>query len=144
MVEQLQVLLAGQQQLQLLDVGQQDARLAARLAHRFAAGALFSRVQRHVQLLVLHVGQLGLVVGGGAAGRQAHPRHIGLQARRLAHVHAKAHARTRQQRAHALQLVFGQRVHRVDDHRRDAGRGRLVAQPQATADDGQQKTFGLA
>jgi hypothetical protein len=44
--EDAHVLAAGEQQLELLDVGQQDAGLAAVGPHRLAAGALLGRQQR--------------------------------------------------------------------------------------------------
>jgi hypothetical protein len=43
------VLAAGEQQLELLDVGEQDARLPALSAHRGAARALLGRQQRDRQ-----------------------------------------------------------------------------------------------
>ena len=59
---ELHVSLAGQQQLQLFHVRQQDAGLAAGCAHHLARADLLARVDGFAALLAANLGQAGLVV----------------------------------------------------------------------------------
>ena len=142
-VEQLGVPLPGEQQFQLLHVRQQDARLPAGGAHRFARACFLRRKHGLAALRGLHLGEPRLVVGPRRPPRQADAGDAALVLRRLADVHPERDARARQQRAQPHQLVLGQRVHRVDDHRADARRRALVPQLQTAADDGVEEALRL-
>src|SRR5690606_34644307 len=62
-VEQLGVGGAGEQQLELLDVGEQDPGLLAGGAHLLASDALFVRMDGVVELVLAEAADLGVVVG---------------------------------------------------------------------------------
>ena len=142
--EQLDVLLAGEQQLQLLHVGEQHPRLPARRAHHLPRADFLGRVHGLAAALALRPPQPRLVVGPRGAGPQPDAGHVGFALRRLADVDAERNAGAGQQAAQAHELVFGQRVHRIDDDGADAGRRPLIAQPQTLADDGVEEALGLA
>ncbi len=142
--EDADILAAGQQQLQLFDVRQQDAWLPALSAHRLSARPFLGRHQgdrlaRFPDLLQT------LVVGRvRSAGRQALAAHLALLRRRLPDVHAEGNATPGQQPPQPLELVLGQRVHRVDDDRHHS-RGRpSILQFEAAADNGVEEGLGLA
>ncbi len=71
-------------------------------------------------------------------------RHVCRSLRRLAHIHAEGDSRTHQQPTQPFQLVFRQRVHRIDQHRHDPGRGVRIPQLQAAADNRVKKRLRLA
>ena len=142
--EELDVLLPRQQQLELLDVGEQDARLPPGGPHDFARADLLGRLDRLAAALVPRSFQPGLVVGPRRPRGQPDAGHSRFVLRRLADVHAERNARAREQAAQPHELVFGQRVHRIDNDRADARRSVVVPQAQAAADDGVEEALGLA
>ena len=142
--EKFDVAAAGQQQFQLLHVGEQDARLAARRPHRFARAHFLSGVDGFSLTVFSRLLQPRPVVSPGRTGGQAEARHSRLPFRRLADVDAERNTGPGQQVPEPQQLVLGERVHGVDDHGADARRRVLVPQRQALADDGVEKALGLA
>ena len=60
--EQLDILLPGEQQFQLLNVGEQNARLATGCPHRFAGADLFGGIDRLPLAFTLRSRKLRLVV----------------------------------------------------------------------------------
>jgi hypothetical protein len=142
--KQLHVDLPRQQQLQLLDVGQEDAGLTAGGPHPLPRAGFFRRVDGVGAAGVAIVFEHGLVVRAAGAGGHAAAGHFVLLLRRLAHVHAEGDAAAGQQAAEPVELVLGQGVHRIDDHGDDARLGRGVGQVEALADDGVEEALGLA
>ncbi len=142
--EELDVLLPRQQQLELLDVGEENLRLSSRGAHDLARADLLGRTDRLAAAVAPRLSQPGLVVGPRRPRGQPDPGYPRFVLRRLADVHPERNARARQQPAQPHELVFGQRVHRIDDDGADARRGVFVPQAQAPADDGVEEALGLA
>ena len=142
--EELDVLLPRQQQLELLDVGEENARLPPGGAHDLARADLLGRADRLAASVAPDLRQPGLVVGPRRPRRQPDAGHLGLVLGGLADVHAERNARARQQAAQPHELVFREGVHRVDDDGADARRGIVVPQAQAPADDGVEEALGLA
>ena len=92
--KKLDVALPGEQQLELLDVGQQDARLPARSAHHLSGAGLLEGVDGVAATFCAYLGQLRLVVGPRGAGREPDPCNRVVLLGRLADVHAKRDACT--------------------------------------------------
>jgi len=129
---------------ELLDVGEQDARLKPWRAHLVPGDTLLGWVNR-VRLLLLAGRVEGpQVVGARGARREPDARHVLRTLGRLPDVHADRDARAGEKLSKAAELILGQRVHRVDDDRDDPGRRPLVAQRQAAADDGVEEALRLA
>ena len=138
--EQADVLLTRQEQLELFHVREQDAWLAARCPHHLSRAGFFGRVHA---LAVPLSRERREVVGARRTGLQPQACDFCLTVRCLADVHAEGNACPRQQPTQAAELVFGQRVHRIDDHRADArGRG-SIPELQAPANHRIQKALGL-
>ena len=142
--EELDVLLPGQEQLELLDVGEENPRLASRGAHHLARADLLGRVDRLAAAVAVRPLQPGLVVGPRRACGQPDAGDVRLVLRRLADVHPERNAGASEEAAQPHELVLGQRVHRIDDDGADARRGVVVPQSQAPADDGVEEALGLA
>ena len=142
--EQLDVLLAGEKQLELLDVGQQDAWLPAGGAHDLAGADLLPRIDRLAAAFAPRPREPGFVVGPRRPRPQPDAHHVRLPLRGLADVDPERNARARQHPAQPHELVFGKGVHRIDDDRADAGRRLLVPEREASADDGVEEALGLA
>ena len=111
--------------------------------HGLAGADLFGWVDGlpgTVPLSLLHAGQ---VVGARCSGTETGAHHIRLPLRRLPDVDAERYPGTREQPANPDELVFGQRVHRVDDDGADAwGRG-FVLEGEGLADHGVEEALGL-
>ena len=75
---------------------------------------------------------------------QSGTHHVRLPLRGLADVDPERHSRASQHPAQPHELVFGERVHRIDDDGVDAGRRPLVPEREAPADDGVEEAFCLA
>ena len=142
--EQFHVLLAREQQFQLLHVGEQDARLTARRPHRFPRAQLFRGIDRLAGGVASRAFHAGAVVRPGGTRRQPNAGHLRLPFRRLPDVQPERDAGTGQQPAQTHELILRQRVHRIDDHGADARRRSFVPQPQTLADDGIEKALRLA
>ena len=142
--EQLDVLLAGEKQLELLDVGEQDARLPSGGAHDLAGADLLSRIDRLAAAFAPRPREAGFIVGPRRPRPQPDAHHVRLPLRGLADVDPERNSRARQHPAQPHELVFGERVHRIDDDGADAGRGLLVPEREASADDGVEEALGLA
>ena len=112
-------------------------------SHGLARADLFGWVHRlpgTVPLSLLHAGQ---VVGARRPGTETGADHIGLPLWSLPDVDAERYPGTREQPANPDELVFGQRVHRVDDDGADAwGRG-FVLEGEGLADHGVEEALGL-
>ena len=134
-LEELGVPLAGEKQLQLLHVREQDPRLPASRMHRFPRAGLFGREYALAALCRPYRLELRLVVRAARPRRKPDAAHVAFPLRCLADVHAERNARARQQGAQPHQLILGQGVHRIDDHGADARRCPFVPQPQAATDD---------
>ena len=141
--EELDVATAGQQQLQLLHIGEENTGLAARRPHRFARAHFLRRADGLSLAVLSRLIEPRLVVRPRRANRQPMRDHVRLLLRRLADVDAEGNPSASQQLAKPLQLVFRQRVHGVDDHGADARRPLFVPQLQALADDWIEKALGL-
>ena len=142
--EQFHVLLAREQQFQLLDVGEQDARLTARRPHRFPRAQLFRGIDRLAGGVASRAFHAGAVVRPGGTRRQPNAGHLRLPFRRLPDVQPERNAGAGKQPAQAHELILRQRVHRIDDHGADAGHRSFVPQPQTLADDGIEEALRLA
>ena len=142
--EQFHVLLAGEQQLQLLHVGEQDARLTARRPHRFPRAQLFRGIDRLAGGVASRAFHAGAVVRPGGTRRQPNAGHLRLPFRRLPDVQPERDAGTGQQPAQTHELILRQRVHRIDDYGADARRRSFVPQPQTLADDGVEEALRFA
>ena len=142
--EELDVLLPRQQQLELLDVGEENPRLSCRAAHDLARADLLGRIDRLAAAFASRPFQPGLVVGPRRSRRQPHAGHVRLVLGRLADIHAERNPGARQQPAQSHELVFRQGVHRIDDDGADARRRGIVPKTQAPADDRIEETLGLA
>ena len=141
--KEFDVLLAGEEQLQLLDVGEEDAGLFSGRPHGLAGADLFGWVDRlpgTVPLSLLHAGQ---IVGARCPGTEPGTHHIGLPLWSLPDVDAKRHPSTREQPANPDELILGQRVHWVDDDGADPGGCGFVPEHQGLADDGVEEALGL-
>lgn len=141
-VEHLDIRLTREQQLELLDVGEQDARRLP--LHLLARAALLRRVNRGRPPLRAGALERGDVFGPRGARAQPFTDHIGWAAGRLADVHTEGNAGAGQQLAQAAELILGQGVHRIDEHGHDPRRGALVAQLQAAADRRVEEALRLA
>ena len=124
--EQFDVLLPGEEQFQLLDVGEEDAGLLAGRPHGLAGADLFGRVDGLAGAVLPGLRDPCLVVRARRPGGQPGAGHIGLPLRRFPNVDAKRYSGTRQEPANPHQLVLGQGVHRVDDNGADPRWRRLV------------------
>ena len=142
--EQLDVLLAGEQQLELLDVGEQDARLPSGGAHDLPGADLLPRVDCLAAAFAPRACEPGFVVGPRRPRSQPDAHHVRLPLRGLADIDSERNARACQHCAQPHELVFGKRVHRIDDDRADAGRRLFVPEREASADDGVEEALGLA
>ncbi len=142
--EELDVLLPRQQQLELLDVGEENPRLSSRGAHDLARAGLLGRTDRLAAAVAPRLSQAGVEVGSRRPRGQPDPGYPRFVLRRLADIHAEGNPGTRQQPSQPHELVFRQGVHRIDDDGADARRGVGVAQSQAPADDGVEEALGLA
>ena len=142
--KELDVLLPRQQQLELLDVGEQNARLSSRAAHDFARADLLGRIDRLAAAFASRPSQPGLVVGPRRSRRQPHAGYVRLVLGRLADVHAERNPGARQQPAQPHELVLRQGVHRIDDDGADARRRVIVPKIQAPADYRIEEALGLA
>ena len=142
--EQLDVLLPGQEQFELLDVGEQDAWLPARCAHDLPGADLLPRIHRLTTAFAPRPCEPGFVVGLRRPRSQPDAHHVRLPLRGLADVDPERYSRASQHPAQPHELVFGERVHRIDDDGADAGRCLLVPEREAPADDGVEEAFGLA
>ena len=142
--EQLDVLLPGQEQFELLDVGEQDAWLPAGCAHDLPGADLLPRIHRLAAAFAPRPRESGFVVGPRRPRSQSDPHHVRLPLRGLADVDPERYSRAREHPAQPHELVFGERVHRIDDDGADAGRRPLVPEREAPADDGVEEAFCLA
>ena len=142
--EQLDVLLPRQQQLELLDVGEQNPRLPPGAAHDVARADLFGRIDRLAAAVSPRPFQSAFVVGPRRTRGQLDPGYSRFVLRRFPDIHAEGNPGTRQQPAQSHELVFRQGVHRIDDDGADARRGVVVPQAQAPADEGVEEALGLA
>ena len=136
----------GGQDLQLPEVGQQDAGLA--LADVLLGAALLGRGQEaHGPVLGLSLVSpllAGGQVGFAARAREAVHRHLGLGRRSRADPLAEGDPRAAQHVPQPVQLVVGQGVHRVDEDRRQPLVDALVPLPQQVVDDRVEERLGLA
>ena len=142
--EELDVLLPRQQQLELLDVGEQDARLPPRRAHHLPRAHFLGRIHGLAAAVALRPPQARFVVGPRGTGRKPDAGHVGFALGRLADVDPERNTGPGEQPSQAHELVLRQCVHGIDDHRADSGPRPLVPQPQALADDGVEEALGLA
>src|SRR5438270_827897 len=85
---------------------------------------------------------LGRVVRARGTRRKPWPGYIGSVFGSFADVETESDTHAAQQFAKATQLVFRQRVHRIDDDRTNGLRFSGVAKHQGFADDGIQEAFG--
>ena len=142
--EQLDVLLAGEKQLELLDVGEQDAWLAAGCAHDLPGADLLPRIDRLAAAFAPRPCESCFIVGPRRPRPQPDTHHLRLPLRGLADIDPERNASARQHSAQPHELVFGKRVHRIDDDGADAGRCLTVPEREASADDGVEEALGLA
>ena len=142
--EQLDVLLPGQEQFELLDVGEQDAWLPAGCAHDLPGADLLARIDGLAAAFAPRPCEPGFVVGLRRPRSQPDAHHVRLPLRGLADVDPEWNSGAGQHPAQPHELVFGKRVHRIDDDGADAGRRPLVPEREAPADDGVEEAFCLA
>ena len=140
--EQFDVLLSGEEQLQLLDVGEEDAGLLAGRPHGLAGADFFGRVDRLAKTALTSFFQTCKVVRPRRWAVTT-PGHIILPLRRFPDVDAKRHSSTGQEPPNPHQLVLGQGVHRVDDDGADPRGRRLVLEAEALADHRVEEALGL-
>ena len=91
-LEHFNILLARQQQFQLLRVRQQNARSLSRCPHLFAGNSLFRRMDSATLSLNSQFFDLGLVVFAGRARGQPRSGNIRCLLWSLAHIQSKGHA----------------------------------------------------
>lgn len=142
--EELDVGLPRQEKLELLHVGEEDARLHARRAELLARGPL---LRGEDVVLVLGRGllrQQDAVVRPTRAAREARPANVGAAGGSGAGVEREGDVRPREEVAQTPTLVGRQSVHWVDDHRDDARRRALVSESKAPVDDRVEEGLGLA
>ena len=142
--EKLNVLLPGQQQLKLLDVGEQYPRLTSGSPHHLPGAHFLRRIHRLPASIAPRPLKSCFVLGAGTrqdatSRRQRRPRLRGLP-----DIDAERNPRTCQQASQPHELVLGQGVHRIDNHRADTRRRSLISQLQTLAHDGIQEALGLA
>ena len=142
--EQLDVLLPGQEQFELLDVGEQDAWLPVGCAHDLPGADLVARIDGLAAAFAPRPCEPGFVVGLRRPRSQLDAHHVRLPLRGLADVDPEWNSGAGQHPAQPHELVFGKRVHRIDDDGADAGRRPLVPEREAPADDGVEEAFCLA
>ena len=94
--EQLDVLLPGQEQLELLDVGEQDAWLPSGCAHDLPGADLLPWIHRLAAAFAPRPGEPSFIVSSRRTRPQPDAHHVRLPLRGLADVDPERNARARQ------------------------------------------------
>ena len=94
--EKLDVLLPGQEQLELLDVGEQDAWLPTGCAHDLPGADLLARIHRLAAAFAPRPSKPSFIVGSRRTRSQPDAHYVRLPLRGLADVDPERNARARQ------------------------------------------------
>ena len=121
-----------------------DARLPAGGAHDLPGADLLPRIDGLAAAFAPRPREPGFVVGPRRPRPQPDAHHVRLPLGGLADVDPERNARARQHPAQPHELVFGKRVHGIDDDRAEAGRRLVVPEREASADDGVEEALRLA